>query len=221
MLVEFRSISLSFARSVIASGDGTQADFCAFPLRTISGANDHFHIRSKIPESSEQRNLRLVRSYRTRLQVAQLDVNRAQEELAICRRDNERLQAQIGTVTVILENNSTLQQTVRQLEHDFAEAKLSCSQLQQQLAELGSVREQYQRTIRSNIDLERQLDILRESLLQARQEADQRASELSALRSEVVTQQVQIDELTGANLEYTRDLRELRAINHRLSSRQR
>ena len=124
-------------------------------------------------------------------------------------------------MTVILENNSTLQQTVRQLEHDFAEAKLSCSQLQQQLAELGSVREQYQRTIRSNSDLERQLDILRESLLQARQEADQRASELSALRSEVVTQQVQIDELTGANLEYARDLRELRAINHRLSSRQR
>jgi len=155
------------------------------------------------------------------LQVAQLDVNRAQEELAICRRDNERLQAQIGTVTVILENNSTLQQTVRQLEHDFAEAKLSCSQLQQQLAELGSVREQYQRTIQSNTDLERQLDILRESLFQARQEADQRASELSALRSEVVTQQVQIDELTGANLEYARDLRELRAINHRLSSRQR
>ena len=92
-----------------------------------------------------------------------MDVNRAQEELAICRRDNERLQAQIGTVTVILENNSTLQQTVRQLEHDFAEAKLSCSQLQQQLAELGSVREQYQRTIQSNTDLERQLDILRES----------------------------------------------------------
>ena len=186
-------------------------------MRTIPGSN----FFSKISQTIAQRNVNTIRSLRARLQSLQLDADRVQTELLTCRGDNNRLQAQLGTVTVILENNSSLQQTVRQLEHDFAEAKLSCSQLQQQLAELGSVREQYQQAIQSNTDLERQLDILRESLFQARQEADQSASDLSALRSEVVTQQVQIDELTDANLAYARDLRELRAINHRLSSRQR
>ena len=70
-------------------------------------------------------------------------------------------------------------------------------------------------------DLEQQLACLRESLSQSQQDADQSAGRISALQSEVVTQQVEIDELTSENREYARDLRELRAQVRKLSSRQR
>ena len=124
----------------------------------------------------------------------------------------ERLRAQLSTVNTILAENVRLQQ-------ELEDAKLLHSQSRNQSTELSTAHVLQDNVLRQ--DLEQQLVCLRDSLSQSQQEADQSAGRISALQSLVVTQQVELDELRSANIEYSRDLRELRAHLRELSSRQR
>ena len=124
----------------------------------------------------------------------------------------ERLRAQLSTVNTILAENVRLQQ-------ELEDAKLLHSQSRNQSTELSTAHVQQDNVLRQ--DLEQQLVCLRDSLSQSQQEVDQSAGRISALQSLVITQQVELDELRSANIEYARDLRELRAQLRELPSKRR
>ena len=124
----------------------------------------------------------------------------------------ERLRGQLSTVNTILAENVRLQQ-------ELEDAKLLHSQSRNQSAELSTAHVQQDNVLRQ--DLEQQLVCLRDSLSQSQQEVDQSAGRISALQSLVITQQVELDELRSANIEYARDLRELRTQLRELPSRRR
>ena len=124
----------------------------------------------------------------------------------------ERLRAQLSTVNTILAENVRLQQ-------ELEDAKLLHSQSRNQSTELSTAHVLQDNVLRQ--DLEQQLVCLRDSLSQSQQEVDQSAGRISALQSLVITQQVELDELRSANIEYARDLRELRAQLRELPSKRR
>ena len=105
------------------------------------------------------------------------------------------------------------------LQQELEDAKLLHSQSRNQSTELSTAHVQQDNVLRQ--DLEQQLVCLRDSLSQSQQEVDQSAGRISALQSLVITQQVELDELRSANIEYARDLRELRAQLRELPSKRR
>ena len=122
----------------------------------------------------------------------------------------ERLRGQLSTVNTILAENVRLQQ-------ELEDAKLLYSESCNQSTEPSIAHVQQDNVLRQ--DLEQQLVCLRDSLSQSQQEVDQSAGRISALQSLVITQQVELDELRSANIEYARDLRELRTQLRELTSR--
>lgn len=124
----------------------------------------------------------------------------------------ERLRGQLSTVNTILAENVRLRQ-------ELEDAKLLHSESCNQSTEPSIAHVQQDNVLRQ--DLEQQLVCLRDSLSQSQQEVDQSAGRISALQSLVITQQVELDELRSANIEYARDLRELRAQLRELPSKRR
>lgn len=124
----------------------------------------------------------------------------------------ERLRGQLSTVNTILAENVRLRQ-------ELEDAKLLHSESRNQSTEPSIAHVQQDNVLRQ--DLEQQLVCLRDSLSQSQQEVDQSAGRISALQSLVITQQVELDELRSANIEYARDLRELRTQLRELPSRRR
>lgn len=124
----------------------------------------------------------------------------------------ERLRGQLSTVNTILAENVRLRQ-------ELEDAKLLYSESCNQSTEPSIAHVQQDNVLRQ--DLEQQLVCLRDSLSQSQQEVDQSAGRISALQSLVITQQVELDELRSANIEYARDLRELRAQLRELPSKRR
>ncbi len=122
----------------------------------------------------------------------------------------ERLRGQLSTVNTILAENVRLRQ-------ELEDAKLLYSESCNQSTEPSIAHVQQDNVLRQ--DLEQQLVCLRDSLSQSQQEVDQSAGRISALQSLVITQQVELDELRSANIEYARDLRELRTQLRELTSR--
>ena len=124
----------------------------------------------------------------------------------------ERLRGQLSTVNTILAENVRLRQ-------ELEDAKLLYSESCNKSTEPSIAHVQQDNVLRQ--DLEQQLVCLRDSLSQSQQEVDQSAGRISALQSLVITQQVELDELRSANIEYARDLRELRAQLRELPSKRR
>jgi hypothetical protein len=171
-------------------------------------------------------------------------------------RNGERLQAQLGILANVLQDNV-------QLQEDLAESRQLCIQRQSQLAD-SSIAQQLAQQARD--DFERQIITHREASSQAQQQAsfwtlqfekvysalcgaqalldpqatrfDHTSSNFSdtvrhffsrisarlpapwaTVQSALVSRDVQIDELTSANISYARELRELRAQVLELSSR--
>ena len=195
-----------------------------------------------------QRDVRRIQSLQFRNRALQVHNDQLQNDLIASRSDNDRLQAQQGTVTYLLEENTRLQQ-------DLSDSQLLCSQFQQQLTDIDGDKRRLQR---ERDDLEQELIISREESTRAGHQAATLLARIEktydALRrvqaelspqstpldpsaenfseclchfirgissrlvapwaetnSEIVRRDVQIDELTSANISYARDLRELRA----------
>ncbi len=195
-----------------------------------------------------QRNVRRLQSLQIRNRTLEAHNDRLETDLLAIRSDNDRLRAQQGTVTYLLEENVRLQQ-------DLSDSQSLCSQLRQKLTETDD----------DKLRLQGELDELKQQLVFSRAQsayADQQATSLAArfenvyaalrrvqvelspqsepldpsaesfsehlrrfirgvssrliapwagVNPEIARRDVQIDELTSANISYARDLRELRA----------
>ena len=109
-----------------------------------------------------QRDIRRLQSLQFRNRALKTHNDQLETDLLANRSDNDRLRAQQGTVTYLLEENVRLQQ-------DLSDSQLLCSQLQQKLTEIDD----------DKLRLQGELDELKQQLIFSRAQsahADQQAT---------------------------------------------